>query len=323
MNQQQLMNTLAQYVDINTVRQYADVNNLQKEALSLYNKYSKDTETIGQVMFVIHALLIAIFTSRRYSGVNKRPSLFAGFVVMLISGLGGALFSALLSGEAPFFLANDFYLGTMLAVWLIINLPPFSLIYYIATFPPIMSVLLASEGVFLGEVICNTVETTIQRYPGTIIVPIILGTLSGCGGLITGQAIFRGLETEEGPSELAAQSMSVVGPFLAATIFTVSLVFGGHKIEIPPVGHPMVDDMDLEVRHVVMLWFVFYMELGLVLDTLNYLFGSPQKETPKSTSSTSKSEKKSEKERSSTEEVTPSPSPSKKKSSKSKKKSKN
>lgn len=263
---------------MNTIREHVDVDTVQKEALRLYDTYGQDKETISYAMFAVHAILMAVFTSRRYAAAGKRnPPLLSGFVVMLVSGLGGALVSSLLNAESPFFLANDFYIGCMLAAWLLINLPIINLVYYVIVFPPVMAVLLASEGIFVGQIICTAVEGAMSRYHGTILVPIVLGTITGCSGVVVGQAFFRGLENEKGQTALASASMSIVGPLFAATIHTITFMYGNHKLEIPPVGHNFIDNLDLEVRHLVMLWFVFYFEFGLVLDTLSWLFGGSDK----------------------------------------------
>eukprot|EP01027_Heterolobosea_sp_BB2_P006521 GEZU01009843.1.p2 GENE.GEZU01009843.1~~GEZU01009843.1.p2 ORF type:complete len:183 (+),score=81.67 GEZU01009843.1:463-1011(+) len=81
------------------------------------------------------------------------------------------------------------------------NFVPFKLLYHLANFFPIALVSYVLEGIFLGQVVCGAVDASVQRYPTSHLTPILLATLSGCGGTLLGGAVRKALGSTE-PHEL-------------------------------------------------------------------------------------------------------------------------
>lgn len=254
----------------------AFVLSAQQTSLNFFELAKKlDPTTITQLILVNHAIwtalgLISKLETIERDKISKLP-IFTGFLLMCLSGLGGSLLVALLTGSVPIFIGKDLFLLTFFLVWIIMAYAPNKVFYRIAKFFPIKFVIVFIEGIFLSRVVCGNVDSAVATFPGSHLTPILLGTFSGFGGSILG-GFFLSQIGYSAPHELAKPSWPSKMALLTSSFYYLTqYVF---KTKIPPfsIGEAI---HTISLNQVVAAAYIFVMLINVVI------FASPSKPTKK------------------------------------------
>lgn len=182
-------------------------------------------------------------------------SFLAGFFLMVISGFGGAILNSLLISKPQIFFYDDSYLYFYMLAWILMLYSPFDLTYRITNLFPITIVANVMEALFVSGFLMDGVETGLQEFPNSFFAPIIIGTLSACGGSIlspffVNQCFGRPVQS----SELSEPTLNIKAPFL------ISLFYLSTKmIEISTLfTFQVTDNFNHEITpvHIVRILFV-------------------------------------------------------------------
>ncbi len=96
---------------------------------------------IYRVLYLNHAFIVANLLRRFFENKTYFPNtdgktttnypLFAGCMLMIASGLGGAIVVGVLLGETQSYLTQDFLLLYLFCAWILTIYFPFNLVYYL------------------------------------------------------------------------------------------------------------------------------------------------------------------------------------------------
>mmetsp|Transcript_31127 Transcript_31127/g.53633 ORF Transcript_31127/g.53633 Transcript_31127/m.53633 type:complete len:252 (+) Transcript_31127:134-889(+) len=146
---------------------------LQLGVLPVVGKISAKTLHIfGRACFVANAKLS--------TNAKLGDAMVYSYIVYVLTAYGGGVLCPLLLGKSPKPLESDTILVISFAAFILFTRMGFKAVY---NFPPVTLIGLVLENAFKGGLIV-TFFTAAKSSLGTMLGPLIVGTIAGCGGAV-------------------------------------------------------------------------------------------------------------------------------------------
>lgn len=184
--------------------------------------------SLGNILFWNHSIIIANLIYNKLTqdeDKEKEPPLLVGFLLMLVIGLGGAISTRFLLGKRQIFFEEDLILGAFFVSWVLVLYSPFGIFRFITGNFITQIFTNFFQGFFTASAVYGMVNQIMKDYPHSVLAPIILGGLVGCGGGILfpyAFAVYKG--NSKFTSELENPSMYTIGPFLCSLFYYFSKI---------------------------------------------------------------------------------------------------
>lgn len=195
---------------------------------------SLDPSVKNNIFALNHAFIVSNIVYRVFQGLKNRRLIneipfLVGFMCVLATGLGGAIINALLQAKTQIFFTHETLMIYFICAWILTLYFPLGLVRLFTSFPPLELILYAIEGVFVGDIVVGAVDDAVLKFPQSSIAPIVIATLSACGGQILRPFIMNQYVAQPVESTILSEpSIAIKVPFILSIFYYVTT----HVIEL-------------------------------------------------------------------------------------------
>ncbi|KAL3159054.1 hypothetical protein ABBQ32_011052 [Trebouxia sp. C0010 RCD-2024] len=184
------------------------------------------TSLPSESLLVGHCLLVSSW----YRGFRERYLLC--YWIGICAAFGGGIVSSLLLQDpvqAPIAFFSSNYLGIVWSIcWWLINYCPGDIVASTHALLPFKMLTKVCLNILRAGQIASRVNLSVQKFPGVIAAPLLIGTLAGCGGKLLQDGVQMACGTLPGPSEVSSPGFASRTAFAGALVYYLSV----HALEV-------------------------------------------------------------------------------------------
>jgi len=134
---------------------------------------------------------------------------------------GGAIASYLIC-KPPSWLSSNSVLPLFIFAWYLVNFSPADIVFKAWNFVPIKLVITAIHVIVKCRSVFHGVALAEEHLPGSIVGALILGSISGFGGVVIGNIMMKLLVDPNHPSEFSKPTWASKSSFFACLVFYIA-----------------------------------------------------------------------------------------------------
>eukprot|EP01114_Cavostelium_apophysatum_P007806 TRINITY_DN1998_c0_g1_i1.p1 TRINITY_DN1998_c0_g1~~TRINITY_DN1998_c0_g1_i1.p1 ORF type:complete len:344 (+),score=55.02 TRINITY_DN1998_c0_g1_i1:56-1087(+) len=172
----------------------------------------------GFIYFVCHSILAA--AARR--NLFRRQYWVFSLIFNFLTTVGGSTVSAYMLLQIPGWMQDNISLPMVIVVWYLVHFSPFDLFYKLANTAPFSTVFMIGQKISTVRAVIAGIEMAVAVVPDSVPTALVIGTLSGFGGVLLGNVVTKSIDDPAYSTELSKPTWNIKSAFFLALTYYVA-----------------------------------------------------------------------------------------------------